>query len=143
MNTAELRACLEAAGCTEHSYAIGSRGTASDAYCLVHNGLEWTVFYTERGMDSEPIFHTASESDATAFFYKKIMSLPHEHCVGFFRSQSRANATAATLAAAGVPHWWDQIPYSGPRDLRYRVFVTGPAIFQARDVLGSKRLSDC
>jgi len=40
MNIHELEQRLIEEGCNRGSFAIGSRGSASDAYCLTHNGME-------------------------------------------------------------------------------------------------------
>jgi hypothetical protein len=56
MNIRELTQRLFEEGCNASLYAVGSRGTASDAFCLTHNGAQWQVYYTERGQDSPPIY---------------------------------------------------------------------------------------
>lgn len=132
MNIEELRQYLEAEGCNPHNYAIGSRGSASDAFCLTHNGTQWQVYYTERGSDQSPIYVSDEEAQACEFFRKHILSQRHDHCVGFFRSEAAARSLVKQLAKLRVKAWQDRIPYGGWTDPRYRVFVTGKDIFIAR-----------
>jgi hypothetical protein len=142
MNTRELARRLSEEGCNPSLYAIGSRGGASDAFCLTHTGTQWQVYYTERGQDSAPIFASDSESQACEFFLEHIMSMRHDHCVGFFKSKSSAEALQTKLQALGVSSWNDRIPYGGPNDPRFRVFVTGKAIFPAKAALDTVPVRD-
>src|SRR5215212_4474733 len=142
MNIRELQQRLEAEGCNPHLYAVGSRGTASDAFCLTSNGTQWQVFYTERGQDQSPIFASSSEEAACEFFFKYITGMRHNHLVGFFRSEAAAQALLERLAQLGLASSHDKIPYGGPADPRYRVFVIGKAIFAARAALGDVPLRD-
>ncbi len=139
MNCHELATQLAAEGCDPGSYAIGERGAASDAYCLTFaNGL-WQVYYTERGVDQPPFFETAVEAEACTYFYQYIMRFRHDHLVGFFRNETAAHALQAVLARYGIASHQDVIPYNGRR---YRVFVTGKAIFPTRELLGELPLKD-
>jgi hypothetical protein len=142
MHTRELAQRLFEEGCNPSLYAIGSRGAASDAFCLTHNGTQWQVYYTERGQDSPPIYASGSEAQACEFFFKHIMAMRHSHCVGFFKSEQGAEALKSRLSAVGVPSWGDRIPFGGPKDPRYRVFVAGKAIFPAKAALGSVPVRD-
>lgn len=142
MNTHEVRQRLEEEGCNPSLYAIGSRGGASDAFCLTHNGRQWEIYYTERGQDQPPIYTSGSEAQACEFFFTHIMSMRHDHCVGFFRSERNALALQEQLKKLGVSPWQDKIPYGGPNDPRYRVFITGKEIFVARKALGNVPLRD-
>lgn len=69
MNTRELAERLLEEGCNPSMYAIGPRGGASDAFYLSHRDAQWQVCYTERGLDSPPIYASGSESQACEFFY--------------------------------------------------------------------------
>jgi hypothetical protein len=142
MNTRELAQRLLEEGCNPSSFAVGSRGGASDAFCLTYTGTQWQVFYTERGQDSPPIYASGSESQACEFFFQHIVAMRHDHCVGFFKSEHSALVLKAKLQEAGVSSWSDRIPYGGPNDPRYRVFVTGKAIFPARAALGRVPVRD-
>lgn len=142
MNIQELQQRLEEEGCNPGAYAIGSRGSASDAFCLTHDGARWQVCYTERGVDQEPFFTSESESQACDYFFDFMMSLRHDHCVGFFHSLVNARALEERLNGLGVASSIDWIPYNGWDDPRYRVFVTGKAIFVARQALGDLPVRD-
>jgi hypothetical protein len=142
MNTAELAAQLVAAGCNPLNYAIGTRGTASDAFCLTHDGTHWQVYYTERGQDHAPIFVSTSESAACAFFLAHMQTIRHDHCVGFFRSAARAQALLIHLQQLGLDPWHDQIIYTAPDDRRFRVFVSDTAIHTVRATFGTDQIHD-
>jgi len=137
MNTRELSDRLTEEGCNPSLYAIGSRGAASDAFCLTFTGTQWQVFYTERGQDSPPIFASGSEAQACDFFFEYIMGMRHDHCIGIFKTPDRAAQLVAQLFSQGIPTTQDKIPYGGPTDPRYRVFVSGKSIFPAKQLLGT------
>lgn len=142
MSTRQLAQRLLDEGCNPSVYAVGSRGSASDAFCLTCTGAQWKVFYTERGCDSPPIHISNSESQACEFFFRHIMAMRHDHCVGFFVSKDSAAALEARLRDAGIAAWSDRISYGGPDDPRHRVFVTGKAIFPAKALLGAIPVRD-
>ena len=142
MNLRELAEHLASEGCDPSSYAIGSRGSASDAYCLTQNGSRWEIYYTERGLDQAPLHTSESESEACELFRKLILSFRHDHCVGFFRSEESATKLCQRLREIGVAPRQDHIRYGGPNDPRFRVFVTGKAIFEAKAALGQVPLDD-
>jgi hypothetical protein len=141
MNVQELKQRLFEEGCNSSVYAIGARGDASDAFCLAHDGENWRVYYTERGQDDAPVFVSEDEDDACQFFFQKIMSMRHNHCVGFFRSQERAKSLCNDLEQQGLNAYSDKIPYDVDEP-RYRVFVVGKAIFKARALLGEVPVYD-
>ncbi|MEZ4837142.1 MAG: hypothetical protein R2873_34955 [Caldilineaceae bacterium] len=132
MNTRELQIRLAQDGCNPGLYAVGVRGSASNAFCLTHNGVEWQVYYTERGVNQAPMFTSPSEEDACAYFYNLMSSIRHEHCVGIFRSEDAARALEDRLDQLGIASRRNDFPYGGPDDRRYRVFVEGKAIFAMR-----------
>jgi len=129
-------------GCNPARYVIGPRGQASDVFCLDHRNGRWRVFYTERGRDEEPVHAGDDEAQACAFFFRLVMSMRHDHCVGFFRCETQARALQGRLQEIGVTAWMDRIPYGGVLDPRFKVFVTGKAIFAARALLGPEQVQD-
>jgi hypothetical protein len=135
MNVGELAQRLYEEGCSSANYAIGNRGMG-DLFYLARREAKWQVCYTERGSDSPPIYVSEDEPDACEFFFQHVMSKPHHHCVGFFKSKQNAENLKATLAAMDLPSWSDRIPSGGPSDPRFRVFVTGKTIFPAKAALG-------
>ena len=142
MNHTELERRLEEQGCNSDLYAIGSAGGLDDGYCLWRENFAWRVCYCERGVCRETLFESRNEGEACEFFCRQMMSIRHDHCVGFFRSSSRANELFAHLQEQGLEPLRDQIPYGGSHDPRYRVFVVGRAIFDARKLLGEVPLRD-
>ncbi|MBE9140493.1 SPOR domain-containing protein [Nodosilinea sp. LEGE 07088] len=142
MTIDDLSRRLADQGCNPALYAIGDRGTASDAFCLTHNGTQWQVYYTERGQDSAPIYASTSESQACQYFFRHIMAMRHDHCVGCFKSRHQAEALHDKLQAFGLSPWRDQIPFGGPSEPRFRVFVSGQAIFLAKAILGTVPIRD-
>ncbi len=135
MTVDELRARLEAEGCNPLRYAIGARGAASDAHCLTQRDGRWDVYYTERGHDAAPIFSSTDEAEACAWFLHFMLSERHHHLVGFFRGEAAAWALRQRLDDVGIESFLDRIPFGGPHDPRFRVFVSGKAVFAARRVL--------
>jgi len=137
MDVSELRMRLESEGCSEHVYAILSSG--NDVYCLNRRGENWVVYYTERGIDSDPIYTSNSEGVACQLFFDFIMKLEHRHMVGFFDSEAEAGALEEKLRSFGVAPVRNDMPsYRASRDPRYRVFVFGEDILKYRQHFGKE-----
>lgn len=143
MDLRDLAQRLLEAGCNPSLYAIGSRGMLSDGFCLDHHDGRWRVYHTERGQDAPPQFSSTSEAEACDYFHRLVMSMRHDHCVGFFRAQADASVLAERLSALGIQTWSDCIPFGGMEDPRHRVFVMGKAVFAAREALGALPVGDC
>ena len=139
MTTTELARRLAEEGCNASNYSINTR--SYDGYCLLRDRLQWAVFYSERGQDHPPIFTSADESAACAFFLGFVLNMRHDHCVGELRSAQAAQALQARLALAGVKTHIDRMLYAR-NDYRHRVFVTGKDVFEARRMLGKLPLTD-
>jgi hypothetical protein len=142
MNIRELEQRLIEEGCNPGNYAVGSRGNASDAYCLTHNGKEWQVYYTERGMDQAPVFTSQSEEEACDYFFNFIMKFRHDHCVGVFAAKSLADELQTKLEGHGLHPFQDTIPYPVVQKPLHRVWVSGREIFSVKEVLGVKYVTD-
>lgn len=143
MTASELEQRLLQEGCNPNNFCIGPpRCPVTDIDCLDQVDGEWRVFFTERGQDSPPIFTTRDEAEACEFYFQRIMSMRHDHCVGFFRSEKLARSLIAKLEEHGVTPRQDAIPYGGWQDPRFRVFVSGKAIFKTREVLGPETVTD-
>lgn len=142
MNIQELGSRLVEEGCNPSNYAIGSRGGASDAFCLTQVEGKWCVYYTERGQDDDPIFESQSEEEACEFYFRHIMSMRHDHCVGFFRAEQNAQALVDKLERHEISSHQDKIPFGGWDDPRFRVFVTGKAIFKTKELIGAVPVED-
>ena len=142
MNIQELARQLVEEGCNPNNYALEVRGAASNAFCLTQVDGVWQVFYTERGVDQTPMFTSPDEAAACAYFYDLMMGMRHDYLVGRFRSEPMAQSLQSTLAQHNIPSHQDSIPYGGPDNRQYRVFVSGKAIFPARDLLDNIPLED-
>jgi hypothetical protein len=139
MKASELDRRLRDEGCNPSTYSIFN--SSHDAWCLDFRGGKWVIFYSERGIDSPPIHSGDSEEDACAFFFKKVMSEPQWHIVGFFRRESDALAFEAQLSKAKISSVRNDIPaYRAWNDPRYRVFVVGKDIFRCRKLIGEPRI---
>jgi len=142
MNIDELEKRLLAEGCNPGYFAIGSRGSASDAHCLTHNGQEWQVYYTERGVDSKPEYTSPSEEDACEYFFTFMMKFRHDHCVGVFLSKALADELQTKLESHGVHPFQDKIPIPVVKEPLHRVWVSGKEIFTVKEVLGTTYITD-
>ena len=142
MNTQELKRRLNAEGCNSGLYIVGKPWAVTDVYCLTQVGRMWQVYYTERGQNAPPIFESPDEAAACAFYFDLIMGLQHNHCVAVLRQKTAVHTLQALLTQHNIPSHTDKIPYGGWDDPRYRVFVTGKAIFAAKVVLGNVPIQD-
>lgn len=137
MNIQELERRLIEAGCSRSNYSIGYRD--SDVFCLMQIDGVWRVFYTERGLDQEPLFESRSEAEACEFFFKyQTERIQHVHIVGQFRSKDKADELDARLKRLGLQTWLNHIPHEHWNVARFRVFVVGMDIFRARLILGAE-----
>lgn len=135
MKSSELTKKLLEEGCNPHSFAVLSR--SHDAYCIDKKGKEWTVFYSERGCDSDPIFRSTSEEEACEFFYQYVINQEHWHIVGFFKDETDAKELEDKLLSIGIKPIRNDIPsYKSANDPRFRVFVVGKDIFKAKEYFG-------
>lgn len=142
MNIRELEQRLIEEGCNPGNYAIGSRGFASDAYCLTYNGQEWQVYYTERGQDQAPEYSSNSEEEACEYFFQFMMKFRHDHCVGTFLSKSAATELHTALESHGLHPFQDVIPYPVLKEPLYRVWVSGKEIFLVENIIGTRYITD-
>ena len=99
-------------------------------------------FYTERGQDHPPEKTFTNEGEACNYFHDFVMNMRHFHLVGFYKSEEKMLQDARFLQQHDIATTSDKIPYGGPTDLRYRLFVEGKAIFAAQKLLPSLPLSD-
>ena len=140
MTTTELTQYFEEEGYNPANYSINTRG--SDVFCLMNDGQQWSVFYTERGRDESPVFTSSNESEACQFYVSLVQKMRQDHCVGFFKSKQAADDLQEFLKQQCIEIIVNKIPYGGPNDPRYRVFVVGKDIFAARRLLGELPLED-
>jgi len=123
MQISELRLKLVEEGCSPLNYAIESRG--SDAFCLMHDGMRWNIFYSERGVDSDPIFSSQVESEACEFFLQHLCKQTHWHLVGVFPSELEAKAFEREVIRLGATPIRNDLPESMLGTPQFRVFVAG------------------
>lgn len=133
MNTAALARRLEAEGANPANYDIGRRGY--NGFCLLHEGGRWQVLFSERGYDQPPVFTSADEAAACAYYLKLILEQPQHHPVGFFRLAAAAQALEARLAQQGLGVRTGKLLYTAT-EYRHQVWVMGKDIFAARRLLG-------
>lgn len=136
MNLAELGGRLEAAGANPATYSLGTRNY--NGFCLMWLGGQWRVFFSERGLDQDPIFSSGDEVAACQFFFDFTLRQRHQHCVAFLRSKEAAAAVRAKLATHGIATTQYELYYAAPNDYRQQVFVAGTDIFAARKLLSDK-----
>lgn len=141
MNATEVRERLLAEGCSPNNFVV--QGHGSDVFCLALEDGVWSVFYTERGIDSPPIFSSPSEETACQFFFDHVMKMQHWHMVGFFEDEASARAMEDRLSAAGIRAIRNDMPaYRARNDPRYRVFVVGRDIFRFKEAFGEPNLTN-
>jgi hypothetical protein len=73
MTPTSLRRDFERLGVNRWVYGIGRE--RDEAYCLVREGDDWLVFYSERGQRNDVTRHAAKE-DACADLYRRVTSDP-------------------------------------------------------------------
>lgn len=140
MDALETYKKLIAEGCNTQNFTIDSHG--NDVYCLRNKNGIWSVFYTERGVDSPPIFSSVSQVEACEFFYDYIMEMEHWHIVGFYKDISLAKAMESKLSSLSIRFVRNDIAaYQEQNDPRFRVFVVGKDIFRFKDVFGEPCIS--
>jgi len=114
----ELNQWMEA-NCYNDGYAIGDR--------------VW--FYTERGTKQTlNVFNTEKEAVRFALHEIKLDKSANRHLVGFLKSKSSESELVRELERRNIKCWTDKIPFGGPNDPRYRVFVFGCDIRLVKDL---------
>ncbi|MBO2011436.1 hypothetical protein [Hymenobacter negativus] len=139
MTTAELSRRLLAEGCNPSNYAINTR--SYDGFCLMQQGQQWTVFYSERGDDQAPVFTSIDEAVACQYFFDFVMKMEHRHLVGVLRSEPAAQALRARLESQGIATHAYRLHYA-QNDYRQVISVVGKDVFRARALLGKLPLED-
>ena len=135
MNIEELNERLEEEGYNSQFYCIGPGWRRlGDGFALdkVGDSFEW--FYVERGQRgrAEKVF--ASEEEACQFAYETLSKddWARSHMIGMFESAAEAAELAQELSREGIRSKTDRIPYGGPDDPRFRVFVYGRDVFKVK-----------
>jgi hypothetical protein len=139
MNTNELAQRLDAEGFNPTYYCIGPGWRRlGDGHALdrVGNSYEW--FYVERGEKRHVEGVFTSEEEACQFAYEALSNnkSAQSHMVGMFETESEALDLVRRLSLAGIESETDRIPYGGPDDPRFRVFVYGRDVFNVGHIVG-------
>ncbi len=136
MELRELYDKLISEGCN-HFYIDGVGGPHSDD--VEHLGETdgvWEVYYTERGVKSDPLFSTRDKDVAIKYYLDHVLSIEHWHLVAFTRSSEILDSYRHQLEAAGLRTIQNDIPsYAVRGDRVLRLFVTNKDIFRAREIL--------
>lgn len=107
------------------NYSIGGN-IIHEGYGIDRAGGHFTWYYTERGRpDAIKTFPT--EKEIIAYAYQQIQSdqWANAHCIGFTTHQNDVIELTEKLNALNLKFKQDQIPYYGPQQPAYRVFVFG------------------
>jgi hypothetical protein len=135
MNIEELNKRLDEEGFNPQFYCIGPGWhRLGDGFALDRVGDRFEWFYVERGQRGAAQKVFASEDEACRFAYETLASddWAQSHMIGMFASESEATELAQELARAGIRSKTDRIPWGGPADPRFRVFVYGRDVFKVK-----------
>lgn len=135
MNMCELAERLAGEGFNPLFYCIGPGWRRlGDGFALDRVGDSFEWFYVERGGRGRAERVFASEEEACRFAYEALSGYrwARSHLVGMFESESEAADLSRALALDGVESTTDRIPYGGPGDPRFRVFVYGRDVFKVK-----------
>jgi hypothetical protein len=121
----DLKSWMKENGCNFLSYDIDS-GPIYEGFILAPAGSSFFWFYTERGVET-PLKVFRKEADAVAYAYDHIRNdgWAWSHMVGFTSDKTILEQLTSCLEMRNVAYYVDKIPYNGPSDVRYRVFVHG------------------
>ena len=100
---------------------------------LIINEQNFNYIFTERGkINVLESFKT--ESEACQFVFEKIKNnkTAKAHVVGYFKSEKAKDLLCEALLKKKIEFEFDKIPYGGIHDPRYRVFVFGCDVNQAK-----------
>jgi hypothetical protein len=139
MNTDELAQRLDEEGFNPHFYCIGAGWRRlGNGFALDQVGDSYEWFYVERGQKGQVERAFTSEEEACRFAYEALSKdkWARSHMVGMFRSESEAADLARALSLEGIRSETDRIPYGGPNDPRFRVFVYGRDVLKVKDSAG-------
>ena len=135
----KLRDELIFGGCNNFfiSEISGNISPKNDVFCLSFNGIEWEVYYTERGIDDKAIFSTKNIDEAIDYFKRHILKMEHLHMILFTRSKYKVNEYKKILENNGIDMIQNNIPsYNFENDIVYRIFVKNNDIFRIKKIFG-------
>jgi hypothetical protein len=138
MTLKELENMLIAERYNSQSYCIGSGWPRlGDGFAVDKGKTKFEFFYVERGHKS-PMKEFDTEEEAADFAYEFLSNekWTRSHNVGFYSSKEEAERRMSVLREAGIEYFNDVIPYGGPNDPRYRIFVFGKDIDRVKELDG-------
>lgn len=89
----------------------------------------WRVGFSERGQLTKIVIDTENESDAAQTFLRTVSAEIYH--LKSFKDADKVSALEAALQDANVPYRRNDVPY----DKQLRVFVSGPDLRRAQDVV--------
>ena len=134
---------LMAEGCNKFYIPGISKTLNDDVVCLNLMDGNWKIYYTERGIDSEPIYSTYDIDDAIQYYKNYITSQEHWHLIIITRSIEKINEYRSILELNGIKIIQNDMPdYSKKDDRVFRLFVTNKDIFRAEKLFRKIPYSD-
>lgn len=118
-------------------YFLVGRSSGSEVFCLDKYKGKWSVFYTERGRKSPPIFTSESLEEASEFFYTFMTE--HWYLVASLKNESEIDMLRKQLENYGIKSLRNDFmteEYSGLGNSRYEILVTEKQICKVRKLLG-------
>lgn len=138
MDNSTLKTCLELeqwlkANCYHfNSYSINGN-TIYEGFVLDKFEGTYLWYYTERGQKRNiQYFEAEQEAVKVAFQHIVMDKWARTHCIGFTRSQAKANQLTTILKGLNIEYTEDKIPYDGIQKPVYRIFVFGSAILKVK-----------
>lgn len=120
-------------------YMEGVGGTMKDdVHCLEFDNQNWTVYYTERGIKSKPIFSTKDKDIAIAYYTEFVSKIEHWHLIAFTRSIEILTDFKEKLEKLEIKIIQNDIPdFRLTGDRVYRLFVVNKDIFVVKEQIAN------
>ena len=139
MNITELKNKLIESGCTNYSIMV----SCHDCNCIKYDGKQWIIYYSERGIDYDPIYKSNSEEDACEYFIKYLLKQNNWHLVTSTYNINNIKLVSEILKSINVECIRNDCP--GNSGKKYRIFVNGPDIHKVnadKRLLGNRFYDD-
>lgn len=116
------------------SYALSDE-LIDEGYGIERQDHEFCWYYTERGI-KHIIHQFNSELEVVQYAYQIIRRniWSWSYMIAFVRAESTAREIELELRERGISFHSDNIPYGGPDDRMYRVFVFGCDVKRVSDL---------
>ncbi|MEM7059361.1 MAG: hypothetical protein AAF557_17390 [Pseudomonadota bacterium] len=138
----QVKTWMHQSGCNFIGYQIG-HASIDEGYILRQERGEFTWSYSERGKITR-LETFDDEASAVAFAVQRICedAWACSHSIGIAKNPRVLTEIISTLDARRIAYFQDEIPYGGPNDPRYRVFVHGKHAAQVADLREKYRSFD-